>query len=76
MRDKIRSIISEVFRVDLSSLPRNPDPDTVERWDSLGHLKLIARLEEEYKIDIPQNKLIFMTSEDEIIAILSELVSK
>lgn len=73
MRNTIRSIISEVFRIPVEELPENPDPDNIERWDSLGHLKLITRLGEEFKIDIPQEKLIFMTSEEEIISTLKEL---
>lgn len=73
MRDTIRSIISETFQIPLFDLPENPDPDSIERWDSLGHLKLIARLEEEFNVEIPQDKLFFMTSEEDIFTILNEI---
>lgn len=73
MRDKIRSIIAEVFRLNVEDLPASPDPDNIERWDSLGHLKLITRLGEEFHVDIPQDKLIFMTSEDKILSSLKDL---
>ena len=48
--DKIREIVSRVFKIDPKDIKMEMTPDDIEQWDSLGQLALINALEGEFKI--------------------------
>ncbi len=48
--DKIREIVSRVFKIDPEDIKMEMTPDDIEQWDSLGQLALINALEGEFKI--------------------------
>ena len=43
--DKVRQAVSDVFGVELSSITPDSSPQTVEAWDSMGHLNLVLALD-------------------------------
>ena len=72
-RNTVRSIIADTFKIRLETLPANADSDRIERWDSLGHVTLVAALSKAFSVEIPDERMIFLTSEDAIMAALEEL---
>ncbi len=48
--NRVRAVFAEVFRIDPAILARASSPDTVQGWDSFGHLELVRALEHEFKI--------------------------
>ena len=50
MREKIKDIMSDVFEIERSSIDDNVKKFESEEWDSLGHINLIAALEEHYDL--------------------------
>lgn len=48
--DDLYKIIGEVFEVKSEDVNDNLGPDDIERWDSLGQLKLVVALETRYRI--------------------------
>ena len=48
--NRIRAVFAEVFQVDPNGLAEGASPDTVQGWDSFGHLALVEALEQEFKI--------------------------
>ena len=44
----VESIIGEVFNLDPGNVTDLSSKDTLEEWDSMGHLSLITSLEEHY----------------------------
>jgi acyl carrier protein len=46
------AILSEVFGLDPDEIGPDTSRDTVENWDSLGHLTLVLALEEEFEIQL------------------------
>jgi acyl carrier protein len=50
IQGRLRRTLSEVFEVDEQSLPANPTQQSVEQWDSLGHLQLIIAVEQEFNV--------------------------
>jgi acyl carrier protein len=50
MKDKVREIVGQVFQLERGSIDGATSPDSVRRWDSLGHLQLIAALEREFGV--------------------------
>jgi len=52
MEKQIKSLVSDLFDVDVKSLSLKSSPDDIEKWDSLGHMNLVAALEEEFEIEL------------------------
>lgn len=53
--ERISNIIKETFRLEI--LPDNASYETIAEWDSLGHLKLIFAIEEEFEIKFNAEKI-------------------
>ncbi|MBI3112693.1 MAG: hypothetical protein HYZ01_14090 [Ignavibacteriales bacterium] len=70
----VRARLSKVFSHTFDILaPVDPaiGPTKVSRWDSLGHLELIVRLEEEFDIKFTDGDAISMTSFGEIERVIA-----
>jgi acyl carrier protein len=76
-RDRLEKIFREVFSlpadVDLDRVVQESDPDTEEgRWDSLGHVTLMAALEGEFGIAFDTSEMLELTSFESIRRFLEE----
>ena len=49
--DRLYAIIGSLFEVDASTLNDESSQDTIERWDSLGMVNLIAELEASFGVE-------------------------
>ena len=45
--------IAGVMEVDPSTLTEDTGYGTIEKWDSLMHMRLVMEIEEEYDVEIP-----------------------
>jgi acyl carrier protein len=50
LADRVVDIAARVFELDAQGLSMGDSPQTIERWDSLNHLKLITAIESEFSI--------------------------
>jgi len=50
MKNKIKKVMAGVFKIDTKSIDDHTGIGNVEKWDSLGHMNLVAALEEEFDI--------------------------
>jgi acyl carrier protein len=48
----VEEVVSQVFGVEAASLDGGSSPDSVEGWDSMGHLNLVAALERSFNVSI------------------------
>lgn len=55
--DRIKTVMSAIFEIDVKSITETTSNDDVENWDSLRHLNLILALEEEFDITIPDEEV-------------------
>ena len=62
IRQRLRGIMCDVFECPESELPENPDQASVEKWDSLEHLRLIMAVESEFGIKFRTEKMPLLTS--------------
>ena len=62
MEDRIKKVISAVFKVPVKEINDKSSPYTIESWDSLKHMNLVVALEEEFGI---------MFEDDEIAELLN-----
>ena len=58
----IKSAASEVFGLDLSQITMNDNSNTLEGWDSMGHLFFITHLEKHFGIEFSNAEMMTMNS--------------
>lgn len=46
--DQVRQTIAEVFLIDASEVTAESTAESIEAWDSIGHLNLILALEQQF----------------------------
>ena len=67
MKNQVLKIMADVFKIDVNEIPNEIKPGMIEQWDSLRHLLLIVKLEEEFQIRFTDNELIGLKDLDSII---------
>jgi|APSaa5957512535_1039671.scaffolds.fasta_scaffold15609_2 acyl carrier protein len=71
---KVLKIFSILMDVPIKNLNKNSNPDTVENWDSLSHVKMIMEIESKFNIDLlPDEALEIFSLNDAIKIIISKI---
>jgi acyl carrier protein len=71
LEDRVRGIVATIFDVPLDEVTADTSRETLERWDSMGHLVLTLELEQEFGVNLDPEQVIRMTSVREAAAILA-----
>ena len=72
MEEKVRRIMSSVFLVDIEKIDENASPETLPKWDSLGHLNLITSIEEEFGITLDDEQISEMLNYKLVLEVIRE----
>lgn len=72
MENKIKQIMSAVFETDISNITDEASPDTIDNWDSLRLINLVAALEEEFDIEFEEEEIVEMLNFKLISILVSE----
>lgn len=71
-RDRVLRVVKETF--ELQDMPDvEASQDTVEGWDSLGHLRLCLALEREFNVKFKMKDMPTLTSVEKIICLLEKM---
>jgi len=54
---KLFEIISSIFKADMNEINIESNIETIDRWDSLGHLELIIEIEQAFNIKFDTKKI-------------------
>lgn len=68
----VEEVVSEVFGVERESVNDSSCPETVDGWDSMGHVNLLVALEEHFNVSIDIGDVIEMVSVRKIRQVLLE----
>ncbi len=68
----VSELIEEVFDVKADSLDPEQKLTDMEEWDSMNHMVLISRIEEEFGVELEQDDVLNMTSVSAIEKILEQ----
>jgi len=60
MDEKIRELFATLLRVPLEDVEDRTSPATLERWDSLQHMIVVAGFEEEFGVDLDPEEAVEM----------------
>jgi len=66
----IEEVVSGVFGVEAESLDESSSPDSVEGWDSMGHVNLVTALEQHFNVSIDIDDVMEMASVGKIRKVL------
>ena len=70
--DKYSKIFKTALNISDDKLSENLEYNEIEEWDSIGHMTLIAALEEEFKISIETDDIIEFSSFKKGMSILKK----
>lgn len=73
MEERIKEALSAVFNLPIEKIDE-VTPHTIEGWDSLTHLNMIAALEEEFDVSFEDTEIESMVSYDIIVATIQAYV--
>ena len=68
---RIEGLISEVLYIDESLINDDSGPESIEVWDSLGHINIITAIEEDFDIELSPEEIIEITSVRDIKKLLT-----
>lgn len=60
--DRVRQAASDVFGVPIAELTEASSPQTIEPWDSMGHLNLVLALEQAFAVQFSPEEIAAMTT--------------
>ena len=70
--DKYSNIFKTALNINDDKMSENLKYNEIEEWDSIGHMTLIAALEEEYKISLETDDIIEFSSFKKGMSILKK----
>jgi len=69
--DRVAGVFAGVFLVSPDSVSISTEPNDVKKWDSLGHLNMVAALEKEFGVQFELDEVMEMSSVGKIVDILT-----
>jgi acyl carrier protein len=69
---KLKQVFADIFGVNSNSIDENASVDTIEKWDSFNHMKLVLALEEQFNVRFQTDQAIEMLSYPLVKLVLSE----
>lgn len=70
--DKLKEVLADTFDIDEEDINGETTNQTVEKWDSLNHLRLVTAVEAEFGITLTMDEINSMHS----YSVIVELISK
>jgi acyl carrier protein len=67
--EKVKNAFVSAFAIDPSKFTVEMLPEDVEGWDSLGHLRLVTALQEQFGLEFEVNEVMDMDSVKKIVEI-------
>lgn len=59
---KLKQIMADLFEIKEEAITDESSIETIENWDSLSHLRLVASIEEQFKTSLSLDEIMEMTS--------------
>lgn len=70
--EKLVRVFASQLKIDPSEVTRETSMDSLDKWDSLRHMRLILAIEEEFSIEFSDDEVADMTS----VAIIMESIGE
>lgn len=71
MRTRLQAVFREIFDDEELQLSESHDRESIEAWDSLGHIRLVSAMEEAFGVSFTLDEIEAMNSVPQIAAVLA-----
>ena len=71
---KLKDVISNVLGVPIEEINDDSSPDSLDKWDSLSHIKLVMAIESEFEVELSPEDSMDMLSVKLIRIILEDVL--
>ena len=71
-QEKYKSLLAEVYDTDVANVKEDFSKETVDNWDSIHQLNIIAVLEETFDVMLDPEDIVELTSYEKGIEILKK----
>ena len=68
-----KCLLSSVFEVNITDIPDDAALDNYERWDSLGHLRLVLQIEEQIGFSLETEQILNLIDLNNVQQLLNSL---
>mgnify|MGYP001274663978 FL=1 len=75
IENSIIEMFNDIFEIKDIVINRELSQKDVEDWDSIGHVRLIVAIQEEFNIDIPIEDSISLSTVGKIIDYICQIIS-
>lgn len=72
LMNKLTDCIVQTFAIDRSQVTRQLAYQSIPQWDSVGHMALVAELENMFNVTFDTNDIIGMSDVGQIVTILQK----
>ena len=69
--ERVANVFAAVFVVPAESVTIDTIPDDVPKWDSLGHMAMVAALETEFGVQFELDEVMEMATVSKIVEIVT-----
>ena len=74
--EDVKEILEDVLGVDVPNFSAKTNAKHVKEWDSLNNVRFLLRLEQEYGLDFPVDRVDQLANIGELVDLMNELRSK
>ena len=71
-KEKYDNVFKTAFEIDKSQIGSELKYESIDEWDSIGHMSLIAELEDTFEISMEMDDIIDFSSYDKGIELLKK----
>ncbi len=69
--ERLAAVFEETFAHEPTSFGPHTVPDDVKKWDSIGHMSLVAALEDAFGVEFEVDEIMEMVDVQKILEILA-----
>ena len=71
---QVKQTVADIFEISESAITEESFPDSMESWDSVGHLNLILALEQQFGVTFDEEQIADLVTVDAIVQAISDRV--
>lgn len=71
-KNRLFEVVAQVFDANQSEISLESDPDTIDGWDSVGHLNLMMAIEKAFGVKFETKQIIQLDSVEKIFEALEK----
>jgi acyl carrier protein len=74
IKEDLKQVMADLFKCEVDELTDETGPGDIPGWDSLGHVALMARIQERFGSHVPVEDAIEVESITDLVEILERLI--